>query len=177
LSARKNKFDFNNREQNKSAVQRFMTDTAEPEIQDAAEQNIKEQAGVMRIFSEESKPVQANVPDAGISAQLEKLSLKLDELAASKQEEKPKYILLNAMEEAVREEVRATMNNVNICRCDKCYYDVCALVLNNSPPQYVTSQEGALFKKASALLSMETLTRLSAEIFSAIAKVKNKPAH
>jgi competence protein ComFB len=81
------------------------------------------------------------------------------------------------MEEAVHEEVRATMANINICRCDKCYNDVCALVLNNMGPQYVTSREGILMKKAKTLLSIDTLTKLSSEIFNAMDKVKNNPEH
>jgi len=181
LSALKNKLDFDKRAQNKTAVQRFITepkpDIAEPDAQISEAPNI---TGALRMLSEEKAPAEP-VKDSGpdISAQLEKLASRLDEIAglAQKDEPGPKYILFNAMEEAVREEVRATMNNVNICKCDKCYYDICALVLNNSPPQYVTSQEGVLFKKASALLSLDTLTKLSAEIFNAISKVKDKPGH
>jgi len=207
LSALKNKFDLDKREQNKSVVQRFIS----PEIKGGEEPG---EAEAVLPQAEEKIPV-ISVPaepefkdDAkAVAAQLERLESrlerfeskisgldkldKLDELTNLEQLNKldklngldtmreitPKYILFNAMEEAVREEVKATISNVNICRCDKCYYDICALVLNNLPPQYVTSQEGVLFKKAAALLSMETLTKISGDIFDAISKVKNNPSH
>ena len=236
MSALKNKFDLDKREQNKSVVQRFITEQA-PDIQNN-EQNNEESAGTddsARPQSEEKKifvpimPAPAEPQEsfrndaAAISAQLERLESrleqfeskvgeldklgkldKLDEISSLKKLDKldkldeltnleqldkldklneitslnqPKYILFNAMEEAVREEVRATMNNANVCRCDKCYNDICAVVLNNSPPQYVTTQEGGLLKKASALLSIEALTKLSGEIFNAINKVRNNPGH
>ena len=198
MSAPKNKFDLDKRERNKSVVQRFITE-APP-----ADNNNEESAPVSPPAEETKNPAVSAVPaepeqsfnggaDA-IAAQLERLESrfeqfenkvsgldkldkldKLDTIPDIRTE--PKYILFNAMEEAVREEVKATMNNVNICRCDKCYYDICALVLNNSQPQYVTSQEGVLFKKAAALLSLETLTKLSNEIFNAISKVKDNPSH
>ena len=90
------------------------------------------------------------------------------------------YNFLNSAEEAVFEKVRTvmdTMDAADMCKCSKCYYDVCALVLNNMLPQYATTQEGALMNKAKTLLSMDTLTKLSSEIFGAIEKVKNKPDH
>ena len=137
MSALKNNFNLENREQNQSVVQRFITSGAVSE-DDAARNK-----------------AQAEPENAA----------------------EPKYILFNAMEETVKEEVRATMNNMNVCKCDKCYYDVCAMVLNNSPPQYVTSPEGVLIKKAAALLRLEVLTKLSGEIFNAISVVKENPGH
>jgi len=81
------------------------------------------------------------------------------------------------MEEAVQEEVLAIIKNSTMCKCEKCYNDVCALVLNSMKPQYVTTQEGRLIKKASTLLSLDALTKLSTEIFDAINIVRNNPAH
>ena len=92
-------------------------------------------------------------------------------------EKAPKYILFNAMEEAVKEEVLATMKRSDSCKCEKCYNDVCAIVLNNMPSQYVTTQKGLLIKKALTILSMETLTKISNEIFSAMEKIKDTPLH
>jgi competence protein ComFB len=216
LSAQKKIFDLDKRKQNKSVVQRFITDDAPEENQETAQE--QQAAPVSDLIKERANPAYAVPAEAApgeynIAAQLEKLENrlekfeskvggldkldklnKLDELDKISNLDKldkldrldelpnleqgsPKYILFNAMEEAVKEEVRATMANVNICRCDKCYIDICALVLNNMIPQYATSQEGILMKKASTLLSMETLTKLSGEIFSAIDKVKNKPDH
>ena len=81
------------------------------------------------------------------------------------------------MEELVFEKVSAVMSGMNTCRCNKCYYDVCALVLNNlDSQQYVTSQEGALIKRAS-FMNMEVLTNFSVVIFKAIDVVQKKPQH
>ena len=85
--------------------------------------------------------------------------------------------LFNAAEEIVRDEVRVTMGNMNVCRCAVCYHDVCALTLNNISPQYVTSHQGALLKKAGSLLSISELAKISSEIFKAIEQVKNNPGH
>ncbi|MCL2098883.1 MAG: late competence development ComFB family protein [Oscillospiraceae bacterium] len=172
MSALKNKnLDLDKREQNKSVVQRFITEAAENGYTGEEQQGShEEKKSYVPILSAVSESKEAG----NFAAQLERLESKLNEITGS---EEPKYILFNAMEEAVREEVRATMNNTNICRCDKCYYDVCALVLNNMPPQYATSQEGILMKKAKTLLSIDILTKLSGEIFEAINTVKNKPGH
>ena len=183
MSALKNKFDIDKRERNKSVVQRFITEKT-PDSENNGGQPGEKRA-FLPVMSAQAEPGESLKNDAGaISAQLEKLESRLEMfenkvggLDGTAGLNQPKYMLFNAMEEAVREEVRATMNKANVCRCDKCYHDICALVLNNSPPQYVTTQEGVLIKKASALLSMDALTKLSAEIFNAINKVKDNPCH
>lgn len=222
MSAQKIKngrLDFDKREQNKSVVQRFITEKAPTaQEQNNIEDNAitipqKEQTDISENMANTMKesvnlaPAEPSAPTEtakvelntqAIAAQLEKLESRLEKLdkldkldglstleqkldanleRKPEQEPPPQYILSNAMEEAVREEVRATLNNVNICKCDKCYYDICALVLNNMAPQYATSPEGILMNKAKILLSMNTLTKISGEIFSAIDKVKNKPDH
>jgi competence protein ComFB len=118
---------------------------------------------VQRFITEEPSPESPQVPEP--------------ETAPEPFPQTSKYMMFNAMEEAVREEVTATIKNIDTCKCEKCYNDVCAIVLNNMPPQYVTTQQGVLIKKAVTLLSMEMLTKLSRETFDAIAKVKDAPGH
>ena len=192
MSAQKNKkLDLDKREQKKSVVQRFITEEAP--VSDSGKHEQESPDTIKGILSpilaapdedepeEESPAYNAQAIETRLEQLENRLSEKLEKLSGPEQKPEqqpaPKYILFNAMEEAVKEEALATMHNVNICKCEKCYHDVCALVLNNMPPQYVTSQEGVLFKKAAALLSIDTLTKLSTEIFDAISKVKDRPGH
>ena len=88
------------------------------------------------------------------------------------------YIFANAMEEIVLDSVKSAISrDADMCSCTKCYYDVCAMVLNNlGPPKYGTSQSGALFAKASSS-NMQSAGIISVEIIKAINLVKGKPGH
>ena len=90
-----------------------------------------------------------------------------------------KYMFFNAMEEIVFDHVRSAIkHDAEMCTCEKCFYDVCALVLNNlDTPKYATSQEGALMSKIGAAMKMENIGVLSVEIIKAINMVKSKPNH
>lgn len=80
----------------------------------------------------------------------------------------------------VLEKVRTTMDKMkdaDMCKCSKCYYDVCALVLNKiGAPHYVTTDYGALMKKAS-FLNTENLGILWVDIYKAIDLVHKNPRH
>lgn len=87
------------------------------------------------------------------------------------------YEFFNSTEEPVLKKVRLALNDIDMCRCDKCYYDICAIVLNNmGAPRYVTSPHGALMNKAS-FLNTDTLGNFYAEIYRAIDLVKKSPRH
>jgi len=90
----------------------------------------------------------------------------------------PKYYLKNAMEDAVIDEARAALKHMtDMCRCEKCFYDVCALALNTFPASYATSEQGELFRKAVNLLNAETRNKIVAAVFDAITIVKENPIH
>ena len=90
----------------------------------------------------------------------------------------PKYYIKNAMEDAVIDEAKSALKHMtNICKCDKCFYDVCAIALNTFPASYATSEQGELFKKAIALLNVETRNKISAAVFDAIEIVRDNPIH
>jgi len=40
------------------------------------------------------------------------------------------YILVNMTEELVRNRVREMMKSYDVCQCNKCFSDICAIVLN-----------------------------------------------
>lgn len=45
----------------------------------------------------------------------------------------------NLIEELVKKEVSLLLNKYpDICHCEQCQADICALALNHIPPQYVT---------------------------------------
>ena len=88
-----------------------------------------------------------------------------------------KYTFSNAMEEIVFDNVRSAISrDSEMCRCVKCFYDVCAVVLNNVGTKYGTSQMGALMSKA-ASSNMQAVGVISVEIIKAINLVKGKPNH
>ena len=88
------------------------------------------------------------------------------------------YFFKNTMETVVIEEITTTLKHTSdICKCGKCFHDICAITLNSIPPHYVTTERGELLKKATALLNIENLTKISSEIFKAIDIVRNHPSH
>jgi len=88
------------------------------------------------------------------------------------------YFFKNTMERVVIEEVATTMKHTaNICKCGKCFYDICAIALNNIPSHYATTEQGELMQKAHTILNIENLSKISTEIFKAIDIVRNYPSH
>ena len=53
--------------------------------------------------------------------------------------------LRNYTEEAVTLFMNRWFNEANCCHCEDCKLDVMALMLNQLPPKYVVTDQGALF--------------------------------
>jgi competence protein ComFB len=89
------------------------------------------------------------------------------------------YTFSNAIEDEVLEKVQsAVKNDADMCKCKKCYYDVCAIALNNiGISKYTTSQHGALISKVASAMNMESIGVISVEIIKAINMVKGRPNH
>lgn len=88
-----------------------------------------------------------------------------------------RYTFRNTMEDIVAEEVTGILKNEKkMCKCTRCVNDICAIVLNSIPSHYVTSEVGQLYDRA-GFLDITKLTNLTNNIFKAIDKVKNNPAH
>lgn len=88
------------------------------------------------------------------------------------------YFFKNTTEIIIVEEVATTLKHTSdICKCGKCFHDICAIALNSVPSHYVTTERGELLQKATNLLNIENLTRISTEIFKAIDIVRNHPSH
>lgn len=82
--------------------------------------------------------------------------------------------LKNCMEDAVERYVDDIMEELDMCTCNKCRYDVMAIALNNLSPQYTVTEEGALYNKVKSM-EVQFDTRVIAEVTKA-AKVVMKDA-
>ena len=86
------------------------------------------------------------------------------------------YILHNSLEEMVIEKTRAIVSKMDMCQCEKCFNDVCALVLNQLSPKYVTTQKGTLMAKLPSLSHKKDL-ELAIMITKCAKMVGEKPMH
>jgi hypothetical protein len=90
-----------------------------------------------------------------------------------------KYVFGNAMEDFVLEKVRLSIaSDKEMCKCKKCYYDVCAIVLNNlEDSKYVTSPEGAVISRVAYDTGISGSGVFSVEIVKAMNLVSKNPTH
>lgn len=86
------------------------------------------------------------------------------------------FRLTNISEEAVKRELRLVWDKVEICQCEKCFYDVCAIALNNVPPYYATTPVGEVLSNT-AVLVPEFKHIMLVELTKAISKVRENPQH
>ena len=87
-----------------------------------------------------------------------------------------KYVLRNYWEASVMEKTRAILAKMDICECEKCFIDVCALALNQLTPRYVTTDRGSLIQKLPELSSKAEL-ELTVLITKCAKMVHEKPMH
>lgn len=90
--------------------------------------------------------------------------------------ENTKYTLVNANEELVRTNVRNLMNKTDMCRCEKCFLDVCAIVFNKGFAHFATTKEGELMAKIPDM-NHANHAGLIVAITAAIELVKKSPQH
>ena len=87
-----------------------------------------------------------------------------------------KYTLRNYWEDRVIEKTKDIISKLDMCQCEKCLLDICALVLNKLTPQYVTTEKGHLMRKVpSETAKIET--ELTVLISSCAKMVSGKPMH
>jgi competence protein ComFB len=86
------------------------------------------------------------------------------------------YIMVNIVEELVKSKVNEAMLNTDICTCQLCRLNVCALTLNSLPPKYVTTKRGALLARI-GLMNAEYEFNLNVQIAKALKTVKECPLH
>ncbi|MBU0549114.1 MAG: late competence development ComFB family protein [Candidatus Omnitrophica bacterium] len=85
----------------------------------------------------------------------------------------------NYMEDIVKEALNSMLEGTeikNICKCQKCQYDIMAWALNRLPPKYFVSDKGRLYTK---LQEVEVQFRADVikELTNAITLISLKPQH
>ena len=84
--------------------------------------------------------------------------------------------LVNMMEIIARQKLDDMLENMNCCKCEKCYLDMLAYALNNLKPMYVNSKEGELFSKVRSM-SYQSSVDIDVAVASAINIVSSSPRH
>jgi len=94
-----------------------------------------------------------------------------------KDDEKSKYYFKNSLEEIVVEEVAAILKRApDMCKCEKCFADICAVALNSLAPRYVTTAMGELHSRIS-MLNFYKQIEISTEVFNAVDIARKNPRH
>ena len=88
----------------------------------------------------------------------------------------PHYQIVNAYDELVRSNVHNLMEMMDMCKCEKCFLDACALVFNNGFARFVTTREGELLGKLPDMNHSNHVDLVVAAT-EALTLVKNAPQH
>ena len=92
--------------------------------------------------------------------------------------EEKSYNLVNAYEYTVMNTVRKLIEqDPDMCRCEKCFLDVCALIFNNGYSRFVTTERGALLATLNEAFDTGRDVELLVEAMNAIKMVKSRPNH
>ena len=82
----------------------------------------------------------------------------------------------NYMEGIVFNMMNEVLDDIKMCKCDKCMLDIAAIALNDLPPQYTVTEKGELYSKINALRQQFEVDIISAVIKAAVL-VKRTPRH
>ncbi len=82
----------------------------------------------------------------------------------------------NYMEEIVFSQIKEVLEDINVCTCDKCIFDIAAIALNDLPTRYIVSEKGELYSKINSLKQQFEVDVISA-ITKAAVLVKRSPRH
>lgn len=82
----------------------------------------------------------------------------------------------NYMEDLVEELLGEVLNQMDICKCQKCKNDICAIALNNLKPLYVASPKGRVYVKID-MLKQQARADVLAAITQAAKKVAKEVRH
>lgn len=83
----------------------------------------------------------------------------------------------NVMEDAVYEFLEKYWQDIPAaCHCDQCKQDIYTLTLNQLPPYYATTVEGAMYNK-SELMSVQSRATILTALTTSAKKVSQFPHH
>lgn len=80
------------------------------------------------------------------------------------------------MEEIVFNQIKDVLDDINVCKCEKCMLDIAAIALNDLPPKYIVTEKGELYSKINALKQQFEVDVVAA-ITKAAVLVKRRPRH
>jgi len=85
-------------------------------------------------------------------------------------------LLRNYTEEAAKLFMNRWFSKEDICQCESCYLDVLAIMLNNLPPKYVVTDQGALYAQMNEFDPQNRIDFMTV-MTKAVKTVKNSPRH
>lgn len=86
------------------------------------------------------------------------------------------HVLVNVMEEFVKNKVAETIKVLGGCTCEECFVNACALALNELNSKYVTTAKGALISQITATETKGQVDIMVA-VTKAVMKVMEHPRH
>jgi competence protein ComFB len=86
------------------------------------------------------------------------------------------FVLINAADQIVMTKVSEMIAETDMCKCEKCFLDVCMHALNQLPNKYVTSKKGEVISNIYTTAVANNVAYIVA-ITTAIEIVKNDPQH
>ncbi len=84
--------------------------------------------------------------------------------------------LKNFMEDVVLSLMQDILEDIDVCKCDKCFMDIAAIALNSLPPKYIVTEKGELYSKVETLKQQFEVDIIAA-ITKAAVLVKRNPRH
>jgi competence protein ComFB len=87
-----------------------------------------------------------------------------------------RYVLVNAYDDLIRTNVRRLMKEMDMCQCEKCFLDACALVFNGGYTRFVTTRQGALLAKVPESGTGNQMD-MTVAILDALRMVQTRPNH
>lgn len=83
----------------------------------------------------------------------------------------------NYMEEVVQDELETLLSErADVCKCQKCRYDMMVFALNRLPPKYVITDRGRLYTKLKEQ-ELQFKTDVVKELTKAISVITKNPTH
>lgn len=82
----------------------------------------------------------------------------------------------NYMEGVVFDVIDEVLDDIKMCKCDKCILDIAAIALNDLPPKYTVTEKGELYLKINILKQQFEVDIISA-VIKAADIVKRNPRH
>ncbi|MCL1848900.1 MAG: late competence development ComFB family protein [Clostridiales bacterium] len=99
-----------------------------------------------------------------------------NEKAAVSRQRPEHFQLVNAYDEIVYTTVREVMAKTNMCQCERCYLDICAIVFNQGYTHFVNTREGRLLKKIPHM-NTGTNVEMMVQVMHAMKLVRDFPHH